>query len=118
MEKRPKRKSKMFQRGRAKNKKDDDGTHGDEEDDSVSEENIARYSGWISLQWAEEEEEGDGNVVENNRRLGGGGGRSDEDAGPWTGECCCSCSCAALFSLHRGLFMYVCAYSFCSHYFF
>jgi hypothetical protein len=93
LEKRPKRKSKMFQRGRAKNKKEnDDGTqHEDDDDnnDSVSEENMVRYSGWISVQWAEEEDVDnvlDGNVVSHGR-LVGGGGSSDEDAGPWTGEC-------------------------------
>lgn len=80
LEKRPKRKSKMFQRGRAKKKMEDDGTHEDEDDDSVSDENMVKYSGWISVQWADEEEE-DGNVV---ARLGSG---SDEDAGPWTGKC-------------------------------
>mmetsp|Transcript_9045 Transcript_9045/g.18123 ORF Transcript_9045/g.18123 Transcript_9045/m.18123 type:complete len:950 (-) Transcript_9045:85-2934(-) len=77
LEKRPKRKSKMFQRGRAKKKMEDDGTHEDEDDDSVSDENMVKYSGWISVQWADEEEE-DGNVA---ARLGSG---SDEDAGPWT----------------------------------
>ena len=80
LEKRPKRKSKMFQRGRAKKKMEDDGTHEDEDDDSVSDENMVKYSGWISVQWADEEEE-DGNVA---ARLGSG---SDEDAGPWTGKC-------------------------------
>jgi len=76
LEKRPKRKSKMFQRGRAK-KKEDDGTHEDDDDDSVWEENMVKYSGWISVQWADEEDE-EGNAA---ARLGSG---SDEDAGPWT----------------------------------
>lgn len=83
LEKRPKRKSKIFQRGRAKKKKtdDDNGTHHeDEDDDSVDENNMVKYSGWISVQWADDEEE-DGNVA---ARLGSG---SDEDAGPWTGKC-------------------------------
>ena len=80
LEKRPKRKSKIFQRGRAKNKKnDDDGTHHEDEDDDSVSENMIKYSGWISVQWADEEEE-DGNVA---ARLGSG---SDEDAGPWTGK--------------------------------
>eukprot|EP00984_Skeletonema_dohrnii_P011757 scaffold4725_cov140-Skeletonema_dohrnii-CCMP3373.AAC.1 len=78
LEKRPKRKSKMFQRGRAKKKMEDDGTHEDEDDDSVSDENMVKYSGWISVQWADEEEEDGNNVA---ARLGSG---SDEDAGPWT----------------------------------
>ena len=81
LEKRPKRKSKMFQRGRAKKKMEDDGTHEDEDEDSVSDENMVKYSGWISVQWADEEEE-DGNIAAT--RLGSG---SDEDAGPWTGKC-------------------------------
>ncbi len=81
LEKRPKRKSKIFQRGRAKNKKnDDDGTHHEDEDDDSVSENMVKYSGWISVQWADEEEE-DGNVAAS--RLGSG---SDEDAGPWTGK--------------------------------
>jgi hypothetical protein len=75
LEKRPKRKSKMFQRGRAK-KKEDDGTHEDDDDESVWE-NMVKYSGWISVQWADEDDE-EGNVA---AKLGGG---SDEDAGPWT----------------------------------
>ena len=83
LEKRPKRKSKMFQRGRAK-KKEDDGTHEDDDDDSVWEENMVKYSGWISVQWADEEDE-EGNAA---GRLGSG---SDEDAGPWTGKCAFDC---------------------------
>lgn len=83
LEKRPKRKSKMFQRGRAK-KKEDDGTHEDDDDDSVWEENMVKYSGWISVQWADEEDE-EGNAA---ARLGSG---SDEDAGPWTGKCSFDC---------------------------
>ena len=78
LEKRPKRKSKMFQRGRAK-KKEDDGTREDEDDESVWE-NMVKYSGWISVQWADEDDE-EGNAA---AKLGSG---SDEDAGPWTGKC-------------------------------
>lgn len=85
LEKRPKRKSKIFQRGRAKKKKnDDDGTRHEDEDDLVSDENMIKYSGWISIQWADDEEE-DGNAA---TRLGSG---SDEDAGPWTGKCVIVC---------------------------
>ena len=92
LEKRPKRKSKMFQRGRAK-MKEDDGTHEDADDDSVFEEDMVKYSGWISVQWTEEEEEEEGNV--GGSRVGGGG--SDEDAGPWTGECFVRGCCMLLF---------------------
>ncbi len=52
----------------------------------MSDENMVKYSGWISIQWADEEEE-DGNVA---ARLGSG---SDEDAGPWTGKCVIVCLC-------------------------
>jgi hypothetical protein len=90
-EKRPKRKSKMFQRGRTK-KKDDEEDDNDSDDDSDSggeEENMVRYTGWISVQWADGEEDEDGNVIGRPSSSGGGGGVSglaDEDAGPWTGE--------------------------------
>jgi hypothetical protein len=88
LEKRPKRKSKMFQRGRAK-KKEDDGTHEDE-DESVWE-NMVKYSGWISIQWADEDDE-EGNAA---AKLGSG---SDEDAGPWTGKCAFFCLFSVSFS--------------------
>jgi hypothetical protein len=94
LEKRPKRKSKIFQRGRAKKKEDgeDDSEDDDDDDDSGLEENfMVKYSGWISVQWADEEDE-DGNLLDgSSKRQGtggsGGSGLSDEDAGPWTGEC-------------------------------
>ena len=76
LEKRLKRKSKIFHRGRAKKKT------GDEEScaggDILSVDNLVKYSGWISLQWADDDED-----VDIAARLGSG---VDEDAGPWTGE--------------------------------
>jgi hypothetical protein len=88
-EKRPKRKSKIFQRGRTK-KKDDEEDDNDSDDDSDSggeEENMVRYTGWISVQWADGEEDEDGNVIGRPSSSSGGvSGLADEDAGPWTGE--------------------------------